>query len=84
MESKAVTLTQQYVGQINSHHRIEVRTPEAGYLGAIPIKEGQTVKRDDLLFQVKSGTAQGKSETEKEGKLVSIRAAFRRRGGRPA
>ena len=53
LQSKAVTLTQQYVCQIHSHHHIEVRAPEAGYLAAIPIKEGQTVKQDDLLFQVR-------------------------------
>jgi membrane fusion protein (multidrug efflux system) len=52
VQPKAVTVTQSYVCQIKSHHHIEVRAPQAGHLGAIPIREGQTVKRNDLLFRV--------------------------------
>jgi membrane fusion protein (multidrug efflux system) len=51
-ESKAITLTQQYVCQIHSQRHIKVRALERGYLEAIPIKEGQQVKEGDLLFQV--------------------------------
>jgi membrane fusion protein (multidrug efflux system) len=51
-ESKAITLTQQYVCQIHSQRHIKVRALEMGYLEAIPIKEGQQVKKDQLLFQV--------------------------------
>src|ERR1700679_799419 len=51
-EQKAVTLTQQYVCQIHSQRHIKIRALEMGYLEAIPVKEGQTVKEGDLMFKV--------------------------------
>jgi len=47
-----VTTTQQYVCQIHSCRHIEVRALEAGYLEAIPVKEGQAVQEGDLLFKI--------------------------------
>ena len=76
LQSKAVTLTQRYVCQIHSHHHIEVRAPEAGYLAAIQIKEGQTVKRDDLLFQVRPLTGQGKAGRRKRRQSGLDQSAF--------
>ena len=76
LQSKAVTFTHRYVCWIKSHHHIEVRAPEAGNLVAIPIKEGQTVKRDDLLFQVRPLRDKQKPHTENEDKVVSINAPF--------
>ena len=76
VQSKAVTITQQYVCQIHSHHHIDVRAPETGYLGAIPIKEGQTVKQDDLLFQVRPSVEKERPDTENEDKVVSVKAPF--------
>ena len=73
-QSKAVTLTQPYVCQIHSHQHIEVRASEAEYLGAIPIREGQTVKRDDLLFRVRPIMDREKLDIENEDKVVSIKA----------
>ena len=52
LQSQAVTLTQAYVCQIHSHHRVEIRAPEAGYLEAIPIRAGQTVKKGDVMFEL--------------------------------
>ncbi|MGC4097839.1 MAG: efflux RND transporter periplasmic adaptor subunit [Nitrospira sp.] len=51
-QSKAVTLTQQYVCQIHSQRHIQVRALERGYLEKIPVKEGQVVKEGDPLFTV--------------------------------
>lgn len=78
VQSQPVTITQQYVGQINSHHRIEVRAPESGKLVTIPIKEGQTVKQNDLLFQIepKLGIGKEQQNIENDGTLVSITASF--------
>jgi membrane fusion protein, multidrug efflux system len=76
VQSKTVTITQQYVCQIHSHHRIEVRAPAEGYLGAIQIRQGQTVKRNDLLFQVRPLKGKEKLGTENEDKVVSITAPF--------
>jgi membrane fusion protein (multidrug efflux system) len=52
LQPKAVTLTQQYVGQVRAHHHIEVRAPETGYLETVQIKEGQQAKKDDVLFRL--------------------------------
>ena len=52
LQSQAVTLTQAYVCQIRSHHRVEIRAPEPGYLEAIPIRAGQTVKKGDVMFEL--------------------------------
>ena len=71
-----VTLTQQYVCQIHSLHRIDVRTPAEGYVAAIPIKEFQMVRRDDLLFQVGPPPDRDKPEPQKQDKLASIKAPF--------
>jgi membrane fusion protein (multidrug efflux system) len=49
---QAVTLTQQYVCQIHSQRHIKVRALKEGYLEAIQVKEGQWVKKDELLFKV--------------------------------
>jgi membrane fusion protein (multidrug efflux system) len=51
-QAKSVNITQQYVCQIHSQRHIEIRALERGYLKAIPVKEGQAVKEDDLLFAV--------------------------------
>jgi membrane fusion protein (multidrug efflux system) len=76
VQSKPVTLTQQYVCQIQSHHHIKVRAPKAGYLGVIQISEGQTVNQNDLLFQVRPTTGKDKLNSENQVALVSIKAPF--------
>ena len=60
-QSKAVTLTQQYVCQIHSQRHIKVRALEMGYLEAIPVKEGQQVKEGDLMFKVSPNSLPGKA-----------------------
>src|ERR1700730_13576898 len=52
-QSKAVTLTEQYVCQIHSQRHIKIRALEMGYLEAIPVREGQRVKEGDLMFNVR-------------------------------
>jgi len=49
---KDVTLTQQYVCQIRSKRNIKVRAMQNGYLEEIKIKEGQAVKKGEVLFQI--------------------------------
>ena len=75
VRSKAVTLTQQYVGQIKSHHHIEIRAPVAGNLGEVQVGEGQAVKRGDLLFRI---TPLDREKPDAEGKdnAASIKAPF--------
>ncbi len=52
VQSADVTVKQQYVCQIHSRSRIEVCALAKGYLGPIPIKEGQAVKAGDRLFEI--------------------------------
>ena len=51
-EAKDVVITQRYVCQIHSQRNIEVCAMAAGYLMEIPIKEGQEVKKGDVMFQI--------------------------------
>jgi membrane fusion protein (multidrug efflux system) len=70
-QSKNVTLTQQYVCQIHSRRHIEIRALEEGYLEAIPIREGQSVKEGDLLFKVKPIIYQAKADAENASAKVA-------------
>src|SRR5262245_18155941 len=49
---KDVFVTQQYVCQIHSQRNIKVRALQSGYLEPILVKEGQEVKKDEVLFKV--------------------------------
>ncbi len=61
---KDVISTQQYVCQIHSCQHIEVRALEGGYLEKINIKEGQHVKKGDLLFKILPTLFQARMESE--------------------
>ncbi|WP_417395363.1 efflux RND transporter periplasmic adaptor subunit [Gimesia chilikensis] len=61
---KDVISTQQYVCQIHSCQHIEVRALEGGYLEKINIKEGQQVKKGDLLFKILPTLFQARMESE--------------------
>jgi membrane fusion protein (multidrug efflux system) len=50
--SEDVVSTQQYVCQIHSRRHIEIRALETGYLNEIHIREGQAVKKGDVLFEM--------------------------------
>lgn len=47
-----VVVTQQYPGLIHAQRHINVRALEAGYLEAISVREGQAVKKGEVLFKV--------------------------------
>ena len=51
-QRKDVVLTQQYVCQIHSRRHIEVCALDNGYLEEILVKEGQAVKKGDLMFKI--------------------------------
>lgn len=61
---KDVISTQQYVCQIHSCQHIEVRALEGGYLEEIPIKEGQAVKKGDLMFKILPTLYQARLDSE--------------------
>lgn len=49
---KDIIVTERYVCQIHSRRHIKVRAMQNGYLEAIPVKEGQEVKKDQVMFKV--------------------------------
>jgi membrane fusion protein (multidrug efflux system) len=72
-QSKAVTITQQYVCQIHSQRHINICALEKGYLEAITIREGQQVKEGDLMFKVIPILYQKKADAElAEAKLAQL------------
>ena len=47
-----VTVTQPYVCQIHSQHHIDVCALESGYLEEILVREGQAVKKGEVMFMI--------------------------------
>lgn len=62
---KDVVSTQPYVCQIHSCKHIEIRALEGGYLEDICVKEGQAVKKGELMFQIVPVLYQAELEAEK-------------------
>lgn len=76
-ESKAVTITQPYVCQIHSQRHINVRALEGGYLEAILVKEGQAVKKGDLMFKIVPTLYQARLDAENaEAKLAQLEVNY--------
>ena len=70
---KDVVTTQPYVCQIHSRNHIEVRALEGGYLEQIFVKEGQAVKKGDLLFKILPVLYQAKLDSDlAEANLAEI------------
>jgi membrane fusion protein (multidrug efflux system) len=70
---KAVTVTQQYVCQIQAHRHVKIRALEKGYLEEILVKKGQVVKEGDLLFKVVPAHYQAKRDLAlAEAKLAEL------------
>ena len=68
-----VTVTQPYVCQIRSRRHIEVCALEKGYLEEVLVKEGQSVKKGDLMFKILPTLYQAKLDAEvAEAKLVEL------------
>src|SRR5215469_11231167 len=51
-QAKDVIITQPYVCQIRSRRHIDVRALVDGYLKEILVKEGQAVKKDQVMFKI--------------------------------
>jgi membrane fusion protein (multidrug efflux system) len=61
---KDVISTQPYVCQIHSCQHIEVRALEGGYLEKICVKEGQAVKKGELMYKILPTLYQAKQDSE--------------------
>jgi membrane fusion protein (multidrug efflux system) len=72
--AKDVTITQPYVCQIRSRRHIAVKALQEGYLEEIQVKEGQAVKKGDVLFKVIPILYQTRLEAERaKAKLLQIK-----------
>lgn len=63
-KAKDVVITQQYVCQIHSQCHIDICALANGYLMEIPVKEGQLVKKGDVMFRILPTLYQAKWEAE--------------------
>ena len=63
-KAKDVIITREYVCQIHSQRHIEVCALENGYLEEISVKEGQAVKKGDLMFKIVPTLLQAKLDAE--------------------
>ena len=73
-EIKNVTVTQPYVCQIRAQKNIEVKALQEGYLEPINVKEGQVVKKDEVLFTINSVLYSTRLEAEKaKAKVAQIK-----------
>jgi membrane fusion protein (multidrug efflux system) len=75
--AKDVVLTQEYVCQIHSQRHIKVQAMAGGYLQEIHVKEGQAVKKGDLMFKILPILYKAKWEVESaEAKLAGLELDF--------
>ena len=69
-----VVITQQFVCQIRSQQHIEVCALQDGYLEEILVKEGQAVKKGDVMFRIRPVLYQARLAAERaEAKLMQIK-----------
>lgn len=59
-----VVVTQQDACQLRSHRHIEIRALSVGYIEAITVKEGQAVKKGEVLFKIFPALYKAKLEAE--------------------
>jgi membrane fusion protein (multidrug efflux system) len=62
--ARDVTISEPYVCQIHSQKHIELRALENGYLEEILVREGQAVKKGDVLFRVQPVLYQARLDAE--------------------
>lgn len=71
--AKEVTVTQQYVGVVHSQRNIKVCALANGYLEEVRVKEGQAVKKGDVLFKILPTLYKARLESEQaEAKLAEL------------
>jgi membrane fusion protein (multidrug efflux system) len=72
-----VAITQPYIGQIRSQRHIEVRALENGYLNEIKVREGQAVKKSDLMFKIVPTLNKAKADlAQRELDFTDVKAPF--------
>jgi membrane fusion protein (multidrug efflux system) len=72
-QAKDVVVTQQYAASIHARRHIAVRALERGAVSEVPVKEGQAVKKGDVLFNVSPALYQAKLDAAlAEVKLTTV------------
>ena len=70
---KDTTITKEYVAQIHSIQRIELRALEKGYLERIFVDEGQHVQQGQTMFQIKPTVYQAElKKSQAEANYVGL------------
>lgn len=70
---KDTVIPREYVSQIHSMRRIEMRSLERGYLESIYVDEGQRVKKGQLMFKIKPNVLLSElRKFEAEAKVAAI------------
>jgi membrane fusion protein (multidrug efflux system) len=68
-----VTVTQRYVCQIRSQRHIKISALDSGYLEEILVKEGQQVKKGDVMFKIVQTLYKAKRDAKSaEAKLAQL------------
>lgn len=76
-KSQDVILTQEYVCQIHAQRHINVCAFDNGYLEEINVREGQAVKKGDLLFRIRPVLYKAKLDAElAEAKLAQLEYSY--------
>lgn len=76
---KDVGITQQYVCRMRSQQNIKVKALQTGYIQQILVKEGQGVKKDELMFKILPTLYKAKLDTEvAEAKLAELELKYTR------
>jgi len=64
-EPKSSTITERYACRVESLRNIEVRAPDEGYVQEIVVKEGQSVKKGDVLIRLTSVLRHARLDAER-------------------
>src|SRR6185437_3673035 len=62
--AKDIAATQRYVGRIHAHRHINISALSSGVISEVAIKEGQAVKKGEVLFRVLPTLSQAKLDAE--------------------
>jgi membrane fusion protein (multidrug efflux system) len=72
-QAQDVVITDRYVCQIHSQNHIDVCALESGYLQAILVREGQAVKKGDVMFKIMPVLYKAKLDAElAEARLAEL------------
>ena len=72
-----VTVTQRYICRIHAQRHISVRVLENGHLAEIKVRNGQAVKKGDVMFKLVTASARAKADLAKaESDFTSVIAPF--------